>query len=74
MTSNAEKVWVMVLRPLIFTVLTLFKTTALSATEFAACVVLNAIIFWAVELQKLLMRLHQRRELVGRPVGEVANA
>ncbi len=37
----------------------IFKTTALSAGELATCVLLSAIVFWAVEAQKLLMR---RRE------------
>lgn len=52
----------------------IFKTTALSAAEFAACVVLSAVVFWAVELQKFLRRMHQRHDRIGRTVGEVANA
>ncbi len=34
----------------------IFKTTALTAGELAACILLSTIVFWAVEAQKLLSR------------------
>jgi Ca2+-transporting ATPase len=40
----------------------IFKTTALTAGELAACIALSTIVFWAVETQKLLSR--SQRETV----------
>ena len=39
----------------------IFKTTALSVGELATCIVFSAIVFWAVELKKLIIRLSGRR-------------
>ncbi|MEQ8787804.1 MAG: cation-translocating P-type ATPase [Pirellulaceae bacterium] len=38
----------------------LFKTTALSGTELALCLVLSTVVFWAVEARKLFVSLRSR--------------
>ncbi len=35
---------------------TIFKTTALTAVELAVCLALSTLVFWAVELEKLMAR------------------
>ena len=52
----------------------IFKTTALSAGELAACLALSAVVFWAVELQKFMLRLRGRYKNLGDRSGVVVNA
>jgi Ca2+-transporting ATPase len=51
----------------------LFKTVPLTAGELALCLVLSTVVFWAIELEKWILRLLNRRRTQPASIGMEPN-